>query len=596
MRLGRQLKNDSWIFYFNDNNAAGEDETVEIPEDLSGISRDELTVLESDLLNTFDAIRSDESLTRDNIAELRTITAGIDRIRNEIRDRDQEKLRLAAEVEALATQIHPDGPPDEDTDDESDEAGQTTSDEVEASTEETTQATAETEVAEEPELVAAAAATTAPIKIKKRSLNVPLSEVQKRAPDPGVPAQENATVVVAPDVPNYSAGRYLSNLETLGDAVHRRAKTLSLPSGRATVATIKREFKYTLDREANPNLIWDIMKRAADPQNLVAAGGWCAPSEVIYDFFNIAAEDGIIDLPTVGVQRGGIRFPVSPSIADIFGNPDSVWLWTETDDIAAAQPDPPNPTKPCVRIPCPDFEEERLDCHGICVTAGNLMDSAFPELIQNHLQLTMAAHRHVINQRIIAEVVAASDDVAVTGDGMVSGCSIAIDLLEMIDLQATDYREKYRMLNNSILELVLPRWARGAIRSDMAKRNGQNEMSVTEGQMATWFNDRNVRVQYVSDWQLGGGSIGSPTAATGWPGTLEFLIYAAGTFVVGSGMDLDLGVVRDSALNETNDHTAAWTEECNLVAKIGHEGRRVIVPLCVGGCTGDQFSFCVEES
>lgn len=30
----------------------------------------------------------------------------------------------------------------------------------------------------------------------------------------------------------------------------------------------------------------------------VAAGGWCAPSEVIY---------GLMDLPTVSVQRGGIR-------------------------------------------------------------------------------------------------------------------------------------------------------------------------------------------------------------------------------------------------------------------------------------------------
>lgn len=31
-----------------------------------------------------------------------------------------------------------------------------------------------------------------------------------------------------------------------------------------------------------------------------ASGGWCAPSEVIYDF---------LDLPSIGVKRGGVEYP-----------------------------------------------------------------------------------------------------------------------------------------------------------------------------------------------------------------------------------------------------------------------------------------------
>jgi hypothetical protein len=144
-----------------------------------------------------------------------------------------------------------------------------------------------------------------------------------------------------------------------------------------------------------------------DPEVLVAAGGWCAPSLPIYDFFNIACAEGLLDLPTVNIQRGGIRFPLNggPSISDVL---DDIWLWTETNDILAVTG---SGTKPCARPDCPTFDEERLECHGLCVTAGNLTERAYPELIDNFIRLTMDAHAHVISQRHIAQLVAASTSV-----------------------------------------------------------------------------------------------------------------------------------------------------------------------------------------
>jgi hypothetical protein len=100
-------------------------------------------------------------------------------------------------------------------------------------------------------------------------------------------------------------------------------------------------------------------------------------------------------------------------------------------------------------------------------------------------------------------------------------------------------------------------------------------------------------VQFVTDWQVGSGDFpGQVSARTAWPENVSFLIYAAGTFVVGTGLDLDLGVVRDSTLNAKNDHTAAWTEECKLVAKIGHDSRVVTVNFCVDGRTGSANLTC----
>lgn len=589
----------SWIFTFSEH----EDESVEIPEDLTPLSDDDLESLQQTLLESFNAVRSSVragSASVSDLEEVRTVSLAIDRVRTETDRRAESRAEMAAEVEALAERIGLQA--ETETENETESETETT----EENGGEEIEAVVETEEAAPSETVAAAAQPATPptqepvtaellparkgtLQVKRKKLNVPLSEVQRRAPDPELGGRQEATVVVAPDVPSFPAGNYLTSLDTLGDAVHRRAKTLGNPSGQVAVATIKREFDITLDRDSSPEAVWDIVKRSADPEHLVAAGGWCAPSTIIYDFFNIACDDGIIDLPTVGVTRGGIRFPESPSIASVL-NSQSVFLWTEANDVAATGT--AGPRKPCVRVPCPGFEEERLDCHGICVTAGNLMDSAFPELIQNHLSLTMTAHRHIMNMRFIADMVSLSTAVTVTGDPT-GQHPYTTGILNAIALQAADYREKFRMCEDDVLEVVLPRWALEAVRADVAKRTGVDMLAVTNAEIMSWFDVRNVRVQFVSDWQLGSaGEFGQDTALTAWPTTVQFMIYAAGTFVLGSGLELDLGVVRDSTLNETNDHTAAWTEECHLIAQIGHESRVVTVNACVSGRTGAHDLGC----
>jgi hypothetical protein len=62
------------------------------------------------------------------------------------------------------------------------------------------------------------------------------------------------------------------------------------------------------------------------------------------------------------------------------------------------------------------------------------------------------------------------------------------------------------------------------------------------------------------------------------------LLYPAGGFVRGDGGVIDLGVVRDSVLNATNDYTAAFTEQLYLVAQLGPNAREVEVAIDVNGC------------
>lgn len=427
-----------------------------------------------------------------------------------------------------------------------------------------------------------------------------LAETTQHAPASKIP-EKRLAVTASVDIPGVAHGDKVPTLRSLAEVVSRKAKSMPVTQDNPNhqlVASIRNDFSHTIDDRTSPGQVKDLIEFLTGPdkqQALVAGGGWCAPSEIRYDFFNIACEDGMIDLPTFGVSRGGIQFPTSPSLADALGggtafagfaatlsNTSTPFLWTEADDIAAATG---SPTKPCIRVPCPDFEEERLECYGYCLTAGNLTDDAYPEATQHMLQLLMSAHAHVINARLIALMLLGSS--ATTTIGGVTTDSAAPRIYNAVGMAATDYRARYGMCIDDVLEVVLPYWVREVIRADLAWKAGVELQAVGNAEVDSYFVARNVRVQWVNDWQVrGAGQFGNATAMTAWPATVDFLIYAAGTFIHGNGLSLDLGVIRDSVLNETNDHTAAWSEECHLVARVGHESRRYTVAFNVSGQSG----------
>ncbi len=137
---------------------------------------------------------------------------------------------------------------------------------------------------------------------------------------------------------------------------------------------------------------------------------------------------------------------------------------------------------------------------------------------------------------------------------------------------------------DAIVEMIVPRWVVGAVRADLALRTGvEPTFDQTITNIISWLDVRNVRAQFVADYQ--NAVIGAATAPTAWPTTLDVIMYLPGTWMLGQGMRLDLGIVRDSVLNSTNDFTAAWMEDCYLVAQIGHESLRVTIPVCANGAT-----------
>lgn len=527
-----------------------------VPQDITTVPDEELSGLLADLIAEFDQLHDSGST---DIALMSEIADAVEAVQGEIAQRATAAEEAAATIAALAERVR--GQAQADPEDDDEETVETTTTEAEV---EETDADTPTE---ERELVTASGATPT----RKPSAR----RVSALSPQPEAPAQVDAPVVItaAADIPGVPTGAEMT-VSAVARAMHDKARALSNGSPRVPIARFT--LPYSQDRKLGADLAFnmDVLDRVRAPQALVAAGGWCAPSQNLYTLFGIEAGDGLLDLPAVQVTRGGLNVPDFLGINDAAG---ALWTWTEADDIAAHDPENPEGIKPCLRIPCPGFTDYRLVAEGLCITNGNLTDRAFPELTSRFVALALNAHLHRLSGAMIADISGSATGVTVAA----YPTSAAGSVLNAIDLQVEDYRSQYRMAVGAVLEAIFPLWTKALIRADLAMRTGVELTNVTDAVVDAHFAARKVRAQFVHDYQ----PLYGIAARTAWPTTLDFLLYPAGGYVLGDGGTIDLGIVRDSVLNATNDYTAAWTEQLYLVAQLGPNAREVTVNFDVDGVT-----------
>ena len=534
---------------------------VTFPDDITSVTDDELATLVTELEAEFDRLHDEGS--RD-LPALSALADQIDAARAEQVNRETAAEEADREIAALLDRVHP-----ADATDTGTEGDEPADPDAPAEGDETPDAPAE---AEERELVTAAAA--------RPNARPTARAIARQAPRTPVPARGTRVVITAAaDVPDVPSGSKIDVLR-VAQGMHDKARTLNDGSGRMPVCRIHIPFDDSLKLGKNADANFMSIQRLVEGRTenaaaLVASGGWCAPSQPIYDLFSIGDSDGLIDLPSTGAARGGVLVPSFFTFADTAG---ALWNWTEADDIAALPPNAGNKTKPCLRIPCPVWEDVRLEAEGLCVTHGNLADRAFPELTRSFVNMTVAAHLHRMSAAKVAKIAASSTAVAFAGEKS----DAAGDLLSAIGLQAADLRSQFRAARTRSVDVLLPDWTVEALRASLAMRAGVDLLSVSDQQIIGYLAQRGVRAQFLADYQ----PLYSTSAKTDWPTTVEFLMFFTGAYVEANGGEIDLGVVRDSTLNETNDFTAAWSEQFFAVAQMGPAARKVTVDLGVDGVTG----------
>ena len=357
-------------------------------------------------------------------------------------------------------------------------------------------------------------------------------------------------------------------------------------SGRAVRATgngvtTTAKFAY-LDRAVDPKLVASdeqslvaAVEHAVDESrleggSLVAAAGWCAPSETTYEFLPTLQASNLLSLPEVAISRGGLRFPVEPDFSALYEA--GRYQMTEAEAISGT-------TKECVEIPCPDMEELRLDVMWTCVTGNLLQNKGWPELTSKFIAEAMKAHAHRLSAARLAAVLDASDQAAVG----VPEIGAVGTILNAIELHAEDLRIKYR-LGRQTVEGIAPVWLRTVLRADLAYRDEVLPQQVTDAMLDEHLATRGVRLQFVTDYQTD--VIGAGPGSLAYPDNVKVVLYPAGTFISSVQQVANLGAIYDSTGLSKNQRTELFIEDGFGVGKRGYESREITIPLDVNGVVG----------
>ncbi|MDX2917307.1 major capsid protein [Streptomyces sp. NE06-03C] len=532
----------------------------EFPEDLTALPSEELADLLEGAVAAFQVRSTSDVVAPGHLEQLRNIATGIENIRSEQKARHEAATQAAAEIDALAAQVRGDQP-----------EAETPAAPAEPA-EPATEPAAETP-AEPVPATATASAITRPA--------LDLSGVRRRAPRVLPPPPAPGThITAAVDVPGYTPGSDL-NFDDVVKGINSRATALKTAGG-GVGQVISYRHPYpaetiVTDSSSAPEGTTVAMAASAQsrlPQgDLVASGGWCAPSETLYELTDTSCPDMLWDAPEIQLSRGGLRYykPLSLDVSTM------TWVHTEADDIAGNE-------KPCFRVPCPDPVEVRCDAVGVCLESGILTARHFPELIDWYLRNTMIAHEIRIKQQLFAAALATA-----TGVTMPESMGALSAAFAAVALQAADMIERHSLCETTALEVTFPWWTRNMFLTDLARRNGVTVDQVTTAQIQDLFSPLGVRIQ----WARGLApavptEIGAPTPAVAWPDFIRFMIYPAGSLVIGRGEEVNLGVIHDSTKFRVNDYTAMFAEECVALVDRSVDTRVVTVPVCPSGETGAQ--------
>ena len=433
--------------------------------------------------------------------------------------------------------------------------------EAEAITEEAAEAPV---VEEEKELVVAAVETPAPTPPAETP-----NRLVRRPPAPSaerqIKEQGGTALVAAVGLQESRAGAVLDP-ESLALAMSKEGRRWGSPSkserGTEERRLIARadfdfpdELRLTGDFSADAKKIRNVIPETVswgdygknNPQALVASGGLCAPLTPIYTMPNFASLDEPVwdALPKFQADRGGVNVPAATYIGDITTAISNI---TEANDALGGT----FATKSCQDLDCVDYTEVAVQILAHCREYGNLNAMAWPERIQHENELTMAALARTSEGFFLDRIKALSVNVT----NGVETLGALIYLVDGITKAAFGIRGRLRMSARARFRVLLPSYALDLLILDTVQTQFDRYRSKEDV-------DRYLRsvgidpVYYIDTPSTGDTQLpdSAQTAAAidGFPNNVQWAIYPEGAFIGVDSGSLELGLVRDSTLNSTND-------------------------------------------
>lgn len=324
----------------------------------------------------------------------------------------------------------------------------------------------------------------------------------------------------------------------------------------------------------------DKIQAVRGPQALVAAGGWCAPSTIRYDIDAMGVTDRPVRdaLTAFNAVRGGLRYFPDISIAatDVT---DGITHLTEEQDEGGTF------TKDCVVVDCPTDTEVRADIIAACLQAGNLASIAFPELIAAFQDLLGVQAARTRDSLLLDAIFADAQTKVVTETAQAYGAydGLVYNLLRL----AAGYRSRHRLAADAVLRSLAPAWLADLIVADLVARQFPLPGGVTRASVAALIQSQTqVAVDWYLDSRTGGSQIMGAQSDNAdildFPDIAEVLLWPEGGILFVDQGELNIGLVRDSVLNETND-VRFFSETFENAAVVAAEAFYGQFTLCPNG-------------
>jgi hypothetical protein len=435
------------------------------------------------------------------------------------------------------------------------------------------------------------------------------------------------TLVAAAQAGGVLPGEAITDAATLANLMRDTLMGLQRddpPSGPRIIASARWADRYPEERrlsqhDANAN--GSKIEALCAPRAIVASGGVCLPVNVDYDVpvWADAARPLRDTLPAFQADRGGVRFVSPPDLgvvslqAAASGLGSATAVWTEATDA-----DPAGATKPVYSVQCRSEQLVYVNAIPTRLGFGNMQGRFAPEQLTANTDVAIADAARLAELELLTLMYDSSKQVAPA-----QYLGATRDILASCELLCAQYRYSHRIPRTARFTAVFPEWAMDVMKADLAREIAHdnagmvNVLAVTDAQVENWFATRNISVIWTmdglkaGDYGTGGTSIPNqffPVLATNnpapvWPGqssntssfVLSWLLYVEGTFQFLDGGRLDLGVVRDSTLDATNDYET-FIETFEGIAFRGLEAYQVqstIIPN--GGSTGTVATSSYHE-
>jgi hypothetical protein len=410
----------------------------------------------------------------------------------------------------------------------------------------------------------------------------PARRVYRRAPMPvatpdrtPVETNQRTTLIAAAGADGVTPGIELDRIglaNAMVEHVKRRAKPTKHAGGteeRTLIASA--HFPFPPERVLRPNDIEgnnSKIRGIGSPflgvegrQALVASGGLCAPLTPFYDIPDFAVTDRPVRdaLPSFMAERGGISVPSVSTIGDITT---AITVIEEADDALGGT----FATKSCQDLTCPSWTDVAVGAISHCREYGNFNARAWPEGIAHENNLTMAAHSRTADARLLDRIKSLSINVT-TPDVY----SSTWDLIYAMTRAAAGIRYRLRLSAEQVsLRALMPAWIPEMLVADIA--GTQFDRFKSRQDVISILRSTGVQPSFYLDTPATGTTQGFADESAGalddFPDVVQWALYIEGTFLHLDAGVLELGVVRDSTLNSTNDYQV-FGETFENVARIG---------------------------